>query len=154
MATWEQMRSEDPETAEAGKRLLGANGYGVSFLGTVRLDGGPRMHPVAPVLCDGRLYVFVVNMSPKYQDLLRDGRYAMHALPTSEGGEEFYLTGRATHIEDAAIFKAAQAASDNRLGHTSFEALFELDLSHVLYTQWTDWGTAKTWPHYRRWHAR
>jgi hypothetical protein len=148
------MSSQDPETAAAGERLLSPNGLGFAFLGTVRKDGGPRMHPVVPVLCDGRLYVFVVNMSPKYQDLLRDGRYAMHSTLTLEGGEEFYLTGRATYIEDGATFKAAQAASGNRLGHTGFEALFELDLSHVLYTHWTDWGTAKTWPHYRRWHAK
>jgi hypothetical protein len=28
-------------------------------------DGGPRVHPMMPVLVDGRLHVFVVRLSPR-----------------------------------------------------------------------------------------
>ncbi len=48
---WSQLESSDPELAEAGRRLLyqGSN-TASAFLATVAPDGGPRVHPVFPVL--------------------------------------------------------------------------------------------------------
>jgi hypothetical protein len=147
------MAQSQPELAAAGQRLL-ADGQGIAFLATVRADGGPRMHPVVPVLAAGRLYVFVVNLSPKHADLLRDGRYALHALPPPGGGEEFYITGRSRHHIDAELRRQVSAASGNRLGTQDFEELFELNISRVLHTRWSGWGTRDIWPHYTRWPAR
>jgi hypothetical protein len=134
--------------------LLRPSGLGVAFLATVRRDGGPRVHPVAPVLSGGRLFVFVVNLSPKYEDLLRDGRFALHALPPAEGGEEFYVTGHAAGIDAADVRAGVTAASGNRLGHMDFEVLFELSLRRVLHTKWWGWGTPQIRPEYRRWRGR
>jgi len=153
MASWSDLRTEEPALAAAGERLLQPNGDGTAFLATVRSDGGPRVHPVMPVLADGRLHVFVVNLSPKHADLLRDGRYALHALPPRAGGEEFYLTGRASFIEAPGRRAEAVEASGGRLGGHDFESLFELDLRRVLHTVWANWGTAEAWPDYRRWRA-
>ncbi len=153
MAAWAEFEAEEPAIAAAGQRLLRPNGDGIAFLATVRGDGGPRLHPVMPVLAAGRLHVFVVRLAPKYTDLQRDGRFALHALPPDHGGEEFYVTGRAEIVEDADRRGIVTTASGGRLGLHDFEALFALDVRHVLHTVWADWGTARAWPDYRKWRA-
>jgi hypothetical protein len=150
MATWSEIAQSKPDLVFAGERLLFGD-LGTAFLATVRADGGPRLHPVAPVLAAGRLYLFVVNMSPKHADLLRDARYALHALPPPGGGEEFYITGRSKPHKEPDLRRQVSAASGNRLGNHDFEDLFELDISRVLHTRWSGWGTKDIWPHYTRW---
>ena len=153
MATWDDLRASEPELAAAGERLLRPTGDGFAFLATVSAAGGPRVHPVVPILAGTRLYVFVVSMSPKHEDLRRDGRFALHAMLTPEGGEEFYLTGRASIAGEPGRRVEVREASGGRLGAHSFETLFELDIRRVLYTRWSSWGTKETWPEYRRWRA-
>jgi Pyridoxamine 5'-phosphate oxidase len=150
MAAWSELAQSQPDLAAAGERLLAA-GEGIAFLATVRADGGPRLHPVVPVLATGGLYLFVVSMSPKHADLLRDGRYALHALPPPYAGEEFYLTGRSRSRDDPDLRRQVSAATGNRLGTQDFEDLFELDISRVLHTRWSGWGTKDIRPHYTRW---
>lgn len=152
-AHWKDLAGAEPAMAEAGERLLRPSGEGVAYVATVRKDGGPRVHPVMPVLAGGRLYVFVVRMSWKYRDLARDGRYALHAAPSPEGGEEFYVTGPARQVENASARSAVTAASGGRLGLHDFEALFELGIERALHTKWQDWGTASAWPSYTKWAA-
>ena len=154
MSDWVGLEREAPEIAEAGRRLLYqeqplASGY----LATVRKDGGPRVHPVSPILAGEELYVFVVEMSSKYRDLLRDPRFALHSTPTPEGGEEFYVTGEARPVDDPESRAAVTAATGGVQGNLAFEALFALDVERALYTKWTGWGTAQPWPAYHKWAA-
>src|SRR5204863_7932506 len=128
---WATFAAEAQSIAAAGERLLRPTGDGIAFLSTVRKDGGPRVHPVMPVLAEGALHVFLVTLSYKYRDLLRDARYALHAMGPPEGGEEFYITGAARPVEDSGVRQAVRAASGNRLGAHEFEALFALDLEAV-----------------------
>lgn len=151
--TWASFAAGSPSMAVDGERLLRPTGDGIAFLATVRKDGGPRVHPVMPVVAGSGLYVFVVNISHKYRDLLRDPRFALHTAPSAEGGEEFYLTGVAIPVDDGAIRADVTAASGGRLGHSDFEALFELRLDHALHTSWANWGTAQAWPTYAKWAA-
>ena len=151
MATWSDFASAAPEIAAAGVRLLFPQGTGYAFLGTVRKDGGPRLHPICPVLCDGRLYAFIVDMGYKYRDLLRDPRYALHAFPPPAGGEEFYLTGTTLPVADATVRAWVVASTAGVQGSQPFEALFELGIERVLYTKWEDWATAQTWPSFSKW---
>jgi hypothetical protein len=82
-------------------------GPGLGYLATVRSDGGPRVHPVAPVITDEGLFCFVVD-SPKRRDLERDGRYALHSFPPEESDDEAYLAGRAHVVtDDATIARIA-----------------------------------------------
>jgi hypothetical protein len=148
---WAEFAAAAPDIATAGERLLRPTGDGIAFLSTVRKDGGPRLHPVMSVLVDEALHVFVVTMSYKYRDLLRDSRYALHALPTAEGGEEFYITGSAVPVADAGRREAVREASGGRLGGHDFEALFALGIEAALHTKWENWGTAQTWPAYNKW---
>ena len=148
--SWETLAREAPELAAAGRRLLGGEGGTVAYLATVRKDGGPRVHPVMPVLTANGLYVFVVNLGWKYRDLLRDGRYALHSA-AGESGEELYVTGPVRQQLDPELRQAVRAASGHRLGGHDFEALFELEVERALRTEWKNWGTANTWPSYTKW---
>jgi hypothetical protein len=80
MVSWNEFTKHQPELATVGESLIFQYPVGLAFLATVRADGAPRLHPVCPVLSASRLYVFVMATSPKLQDLLRDGRYALRAL--------------------------------------------------------------------------
>lgn len=150
--SWARLANESPELAAAGERLL-RGGQGIAYLATVRKDGGPRVHPVAPVLAPGGLYVFVVNLGWKYRDLRRDGRYALHTSAAPEGGEEFYITGPAIGSNDAAERAAVRDASGGRLGGQDFEVLFRLEIERALHTLWEGWGTPQIWPSFTKWHA-
>jgi len=92
MNRWEEFVSERPQMAEAGRALLYQFRVGLGYLATVRKDGGPRVHPVCPVIANGGLYLFIGNHSPKLHDLLRDGRFALHSFPNPEVDDEFYVT--------------------------------------------------------------
>jgi hypothetical protein len=82
-------------------------GVGLAFLATVRPDGGPRVHPICPLIAEFGLFAFVVP-SPKRGDLHRDGRYAMHSFPADENEDAFSLTGRARPVDDTGVRLALQ----------------------------------------------
>src|SRR5438132_14249257 len=99
MVTWTEFSRAEPDLAAAGRAQLYQWDIGLAFLATVRPDGGPRVHPVCPVIGDDGIHVLVVA-GPKQRDLVRDGRYALHsetcAPPRHDDG--FYLTGRAVRV--------------------------------------------------------
>src|SRR3954453_22160320 len=115
MATWSDFVAADPSLAAGVRALLQQYGPGMAYLATVRADGGPRVHPVSPVITDEGLYCFVVA-SPKRRDLERDGRYALHSYPPEESDDEAYLTGRARRVNDplviATLSEALRASPD------------------------------------------
>jgi hypothetical protein len=88
LARWAELEHDAPEIAAAGKELIYQFGLGLGFLATVRKDGGPRVHPICPIIAHGGLYAFIVP-SPKQDDLRRDGRYALHSFPPAENDNEF-----------------------------------------------------------------
>src|SRR6266403_1899538 len=101
MVPWHEFVAAAPELAATGEGLLFQFGVGLAFLATVRKDGGPRLHPVCPVLSNDRLFVLIVPTSPKRHDLLRDGRYALQSFPQPKAGsDEFYIAGQAALIDD------------------------------------------------------
>lgn len=154
MTSWSKFALQAPVLADAGRRLLYQDGdIANAFLATVAPDGGPRVHPICPVIAGDDLWLFIVNMSPKYRDLSRNGRFALHSLPTRAGGEEFYLRGTATPIDDAGQKQIVVTATDGRQGAQDFEALFRCELASALHTHWDDWGTASAWPNYDKWVA-
>jgi len=111
MATWADFADEEPDLAMFGVERFQ---QGVAFLATVRADGAPRVHPVTPIVGEGRLFLFMEPTSPKGHDLRRDGRYMLHSLVTDQEGSggEFLVHGRAAPVDDAAgRATAARAAS-------------------------------------------
>ena len=109
MTTWAEFASQAPELAAFGKTRLQS---GVAYLGTVRADGGPRVHPVTPIIGD-ELFLFMEPSSPKGKDLARDDRYTLHCAveDMGGGGGEFYVRGRARLTEDPLMREKATRAS-------------------------------------------
>ena len=133
---WSEVAAESPDLAEAGRRLLHQYGIGLGMLATVRKDGGPRLHPVCPVVTHDGLWVFVLDRSPKVHDLRRDGRYALHAHPPDDRDDEFSVAGRARVVDDpeleAAVLEVYLAQGTTSEEHTLFELLADRAL-HVPY---------------------
>src|SRR3954470_9145650 len=127
MANWASFEVAAPELATAGQRLLEQFGPGLGFLATVRPDGGPRLHPICPVVVDGELWAFILRRSPKCGDLERDGRYALHSFPPVEKDDEFVVTGTARPVEDDAARARVAGATSAEVGG-DHERLFALDI--------------------------
>ncbi len=154
MALWSEFEEAAGKLAERGRELLYQFGPGLGFLATVRADGGPRVHPFCPILTEGGLYG-LIGPSPKQRDLYRDSRYAIHSFPAADTDDEFYLTGRATRHDAAALVDRVRAAF-LATGATSSgdEALFEFDIEHVMLATYNKRGTPNNFPpRYDHWHA-
>ena len=59
MVTWKEFATAQYDLADVGRALLFQFKVGLAFLATVRKDGGPRLHPVCPVLSNDRLFVLI-----------------------------------------------------------------------------------------------
>jgi hypothetical protein len=119
----------------------------VAYLATVKKDGGPRVHPVTPIIGEGRLFLFMEPTSPKGHDLRRDGRYALHCSVADPGGGqgEFLVTGTAEPVEDHDTRSIA-------VKHASYDPaeryiLFELAIDTAFATEYDDEGV----PNRRNW---
>jgi hypothetical protein len=145
--TWGELRAARPDLASAGRELLYRFDVGLGLLATVRSDGGPRVHPMCPLLTDNGLYAFIVP-SPKCDDLRRDGRYALHCYPPPDNEDAFYVTGRATLVDDGSLrtslsdqFVAERTQfSVPPPGDDPEQTLFELLISSALVTRTTGHG--------------
>ena len=109
MTSWAEFAEQAPQFAAFGKSRFES---GVAYLGTLRPDGGPRVHPVTPIVGD-QLFLFMEPTSPKGKDLQRDARYSLHcAVENMSGGDgEFYVRGRATLSDDPQLREQAMKAS-------------------------------------------
>jgi hypothetical protein len=149
MASWDQFAKTRPDLAEIGLDLLPP--CGIAYFGTVRSDGGPRVHPVCPVLGGGRLFVGIGPKSPKQHDLRRDPRCVLHALP-GEDDAEFVIRARAVQISDRSDRQLFEAAC--REAGVNVEAdgpAFELLIDRVDTTVWENCGQPDTRPIRDRW---
>ena len=152
MKRWSELTAEQPELADAGRALIYQYKVGLGYLATLRKDGAPRVHPVCPVIAHGGLYVFIGNQSPKLRDLLRDGRFALHAFPRADVDDEFTVSGRASRIDDAAVRAVVYEAYTATGAFTSNDTLFELWLERALHAKY---GPRPSWPPvYTRWSSR
>jgi hypothetical protein len=146
MAQWHSFARAAPALAAFGQSCL-QRPPTVSYLGTIAADGLPRVHPVTPIVGDGRLFLFMEPTSPKARDLRERRVFALHnGVPDGDGtGGEFFVRGLAEPVEDPAMRSAAAAAA-------SFEAadryvLFELEVAEARCIGYGD----VTLPDPRRW---
>lgn len=145
---WSELERRAPTLAEAGREFFFRFGTGLAYLATIRRDGAPRIHPMCPVLAEDGLFAFIVP-SPKREDLLRDGRYAMHAFPADEADDEFAVAGTARPIDPGPVRDALVIAyGDTVLPEGSI--LFEFDVERLLLARYRfrgDWPPTYTiWP--------
>ena len=148
----ERFRGREARYGRGGARpLIYQFSVGLGYLATVRKDGGPRVHPVCPVIAHDGLYVFIGNHSPKVHDLLRDGRFALHAFPHPKVDDEFYVSGRARRVDDPAVRQVVYTAYTATGAFTSDDTLFELWLERALHAQY---GPRPSWPPvYTKWSS-
>lgn len=140
-----------PHVAEAGRRLLFYHGVGLGYLATIRRDGGPRVHPVCPVIDGDGLYVFVGNHSPKVHDLRRDGRFALHTFPIPEVDDEFYVAGAVRVVVDDGERARVYGTYTSQGTFTTDDTLFELLPDRALHAAYEARGT---WPpRYTKWRG-
>lgn len=109
MTSWKEFTEQAPQLAEFGRSRLQS---GVAYIGTIRPDGGPRVHPCTPIIGE-QLFLFMEPTSPKGKDLLRDPRYTLHcAVEDSSGGNgEFYVRGHGMLTNDPLLREQAVQAS-------------------------------------------
>jgi hypothetical protein len=139
MITWTQFEQQQPALAAVGRGQFYQHGLGLGFLATVRKDGGPRVHPVCPVISPAGLHVLILP-GPKRGDLRRDGRYSLHsetfAPPREDDG--FAVTGHVTEITDRGTWEVVrdQVIADFGQLWPDYESLtlFELSLASCLLT--------------------
>jgi hypothetical protein len=143
MSLWNEFASAAPEIAAYGlKRLNGR----VAYLGTVRENGRPRVHPVTPIISDQRLFIFMEPTSPKGRDLEREGHYVLHcSVEDSSGGQgEFYVRGIAERLDDAVSRQEAIAASSYKPQERYI--LFTLSVEYAFMNLYSDDGSdTKRW---------
>jgi hypothetical protein len=108
--SWGEFEADAPALAAFGAERLTA---AAAYLATVRRAGTPRVHPVAPIIGGGRLFLFMEPTSPKVHDLRERGSYALHSgVPDNAGtGGEFLVTGRGTFVDDAELRTVASEAA-------------------------------------------
>jgi hypothetical protein len=149
MATWSEFETATPDMAAEGRRLFYQYGPGLGFLATVRTDGGPRLHPMCPIVAEGELWAFILRSSPKGADLRRDRRYAMHAMTPEDVDDEFLVMGTATLVEADEQQRATIAAATSASVGAEEEDLFRFDIERALLAKYTHRGQ---WPPaYTKW---
>jgi pyridoxamine 5'-phosphate oxidase-like protein len=134
---WPDFAERAPELAEHGWRLL-AERHGYAYLATTAPDGGPRIHPVAPIRADRGLFVAVRRNSPKLADLLRDPRMALHTTVRPPDDEEFALRGVVIEISSPRERETAVAGATDGARLSDRLALFETDVREVAWARWSD----------------
>ena len=157
MVEWATLVEQRPDLAAAGTQLLYQHGVGLGFLGTVRADGGPRLHPMCPILHDGGLFALLVP-SPKRAVLHRDDRYALHSFPCPENEDAFFVAGAARFVADPTLRAAVVRRFVDERAHLGLsdvdvadQELFALDVDRCLLTRTTGHGDPS--PRHEVWHA-
>ncbi len=155
MVSWGELGQLRPDLVDGGRALLYQHGVGLAFLATVRLDGGPRLHPFCPIIAGTELFAFVIP-SPKQRDLVRDARYAVHSFPTPVNEDAFYLSGVVEMVCDANLRtkvgeQFVQERSDLGVPLPAPEDLLvRFDVSTCLLTRTKGFGDWE--PHHEVWH--
>ena len=78
MSTWAEFANAEPDLAAfAWERMEGR----IVYQATLRLDGGPRVHPVSPWLGAGLLCVSFRDTSPKMREVAVATEYSDDEMP-------------------------------------------------------------------------
>jgi hypothetical protein len=136
--------------AELGSRIFLK--YGIAYLATTRIDGGPRIHPVCPAIVEDRIILGIIPDTPKRHDLERDGRCAVHGLP-GPNDAEICVSGSAHRLSAQDVATLIEHAPANVRIATDV-AMFEIDIQQVTWTTYQTESGSRPVPAKGRWLAR
>jgi hypothetical protein len=126
---WPEFAAADPGMAEVARNQIRFVGIGLGYLGSIRSDGAPRIHPFCPTFSGDRLYGLILGESPKGQDLLRNPRCAVHACLFPPSPNEVLLQCLAVHHDDDSLAGRVRAsAAEDGMTSTNDEELFEFHI--------------------------
>ena len=77
MSTWSEFEADAPDLARDARAYLDAHVH--KTLATIRRDGSPRISGTECIFAEGELWFGSMPRAVKAQDLLRDGRFALHS---------------------------------------------------------------------------
>jgi hypothetical protein len=97
---WHEFEQAAPEIAGAGAQRFQQTH--LALIGTLCLNGWPRISPIEPVFINGDLILGMIWQSKKALDLLRDSRCVLHSVVTDPDANEgeFKLRGRAIRVAE------------------------------------------------------
>ena|SRR5215469_13408371 len=129
---WRDLEASAPQLAAMGLARL----IPLAMLGTVRLDGSPRISPIEPHLHAGDLLIAAITWSQKAADLRRDPRYVLHSPVTGPdtGEAEFKLYGSAVQSDDASHRSLGGAWWSEYPADAAL--VFKLRLAAAVYVTW------------------
>ena len=145
MATWAEFANAEPDLAAFARERMDGR---IVYQATLRLDGGPRVHPVSPWLGAGLLCVSFRDRSPKIREVARDARYAFHtALPWEDhAGDHGEFTARGW-LEQ---ISPSHPAVTTRPGQTPYGLVhYACSIEEAVATEYSD----DEMPVYRRWKS-
>jgi hypothetical protein len=152
VSSWTDFARDAPALADAGRRrLVGADGVAIGFLGTVTAGGEPRMAPVCPIFCGDHLYLSVGAHTPKVTDLCDRHSFVLHAF-LGPNDEEFQVTGTATLVLQATERSAVHRAIPFKAFNTD-DPVFRLSIDRALWVHWERVGEPGTRPIRKHWRA-
>jgi len=135
MTSWGGFVEQAPRLgAYAAERFADEATGRLTYISTVRKDGGPRVHPVKVFPAGEGLFLFMYPDSPKGYDLQRDPRIALHAAvtPNPFASGELAAHGTASIVEDARIREAASAVAPFAEPPAATNVLYAIDLDFVM----------------------
>jgi hypothetical protein len=143
VVTWAEFAEAEPDLAEFGWERMQRR---IVYQATLRLDGGPRVHPVSPWLAEGLLCVSFRDTSPKIREVSRDPRFAMHTSQPWEDHAgaygEFMARGRLEPISPShPAVMARPSQTPYGLVH------YTCSIEEAVATEYT----GDEMPEYRRW---
>ncbi|CAB4858065.1 unannotated protein [freshwater metagenome] len=151
MTSWVDFVKQAPTLSAYTEHRFSDDATGrITYIATVRKDGGPRVHPVKVFPAGSGLYLFMYPESPKGLDLQRDPRIAMHAAVTANPFEsgELAAWGSTAIVTDPKVRALATAAAPFASPPPADNVLYEIWLEMVIGTPVLDGK-----PVHLRWRA-
>ena len=146
MATWAEFANAEPDLAAFARERMDGR---IVYQATLRLDGGPRVHPGAPgPSVPGCCAFCSANRSPKIREVARDARYAFHtALPWEDhAGDHGEFTARGWLEQISPSHPAVTA----RPGQPPYGLVhYACSIEEAVATEYSD----DEMPVYRRWKS-
>jgi hypothetical protein len=144
---WEEFARAAPDLAALGAERFERTG--LSLVGTLRIDGTPRISPVEPTIAGSDLLLGMMWQSRKALDLLRDPRLVVHSVVSDREGTEgdFKLYGRVLDVPEPERRNKYADAVEARIDWRPTEPyhLFAVDIESAGFVIFGKEGYALSW---------